>query len=46
MRTIWGAIEIGTCMLDVIGDDADRQKAKANFDAALSGENLLREEEY
>lgn len=47
MQRIWGAsIEIGTCMLDVILDDADRQKAKANFDAALSGENILKEEEY
>lgn len=47
MKAIWGAnIEIGTCMLDVIRDEADRQKAKANFDAALSGENLLKEEEY
>lgn len=47
MQNIWGAtIEIGTCMLDVIRDDADRTKAKANFDAALSGQNLLLEEEY
>jgi hypothetical protein len=47
MEAIWGAtIEIGTCILDVIRDDADRQKAKASFDAALSGENLLKEEEY
>lgn len=47
MQTIWGAtIEIGTCMLDFIGDDEDRQKAKKNFDAALMGENLLKEEEY
>jgi len=47
MQNIWGAtIEIGTCMLDVIRDDADREKAKANFDAALSGQNILREEEY
>jgi hypothetical protein len=47
MRRIWGAtIEIGTCMLDVISDDADRQKAKANFDAALAGQNMLKEEEY
>lgn len=47
MHSIWGAtIELGTCMLEVIGDDADRQKAKANFDAVLSGENILKEEEY
>ncbi|MCK6575635.1 PAS domain-containing protein [Myxococcota bacterium] len=47
MKAIWGAtIEIGTCMLEVIRDEADRQKAKANFDAALAGENLLKEEEY
>lgn len=47
MQNIWGAtIEIGTCMLDVIGNDADREKAKVNFDATLSGQNLLLEEEY
>lgn len=47
MQSIWGAtIEIGTCMLDVIRDDADRQRAKENFDAALAGANLLKEEEY
>jgi PAS domain S-box-containing protein len=47
MQRIWGAtIEIGTCILDVIYDDTDRQHAKANFDAALSGENILMEEEY
>lgn len=47
MKAIWGAtIELGTCMLDAIRDDADRQKAKANFDAALAGENLLKEEDY
>lgn len=47
MQNIWGAtIGIGTCMLDVIRDDADREKAKANFDAALSGQNLLLDEEY
>lgn len=47
MQSIWGAtIEVGTCMLDVIRDDADRQRAKENFDAALGGANLLKEEEY
>ncbi len=47
MKNIWGVtIEIGTCMLDVIRDDADRRKAKVNFDAALSGQNILKEEEY
>lgn len=47
MKNIWGvSIGVGTCMLDVILDDADRQKAKENFDAALSGENLLKQEEY
>lgn len=47
MKAIWGTtIELGACMLDAIRDDADRQKAKANFDAALAGENLLKEEEY
>lgn len=47
MKNIWGAsIDVGTCMLDVILDAADRQKAKENFDAALSGENVLKQEEY
>jgi PAS domain S-box-containing protein len=47
MKNIWGAsIDVGTCMLDFILDDADRQKAKENFDAALSGENVLKQEEY
>lgn len=47
MKNIWGvSIDVGTCMLDVILDDADRQKAKENFDAALSGENVLKQEEY
>lgn len=47
MKNIWGAsIDVGTCMLDVILDDADRQKAKENFDAALTGENVLKQEEY
>lgn len=47
MKAIWGTtIELGACMLDAIRDDADRQKAKANFDAALADENLLKEEEY
>ena len=47
MKDIWGvSIDVGTCMLDVILDDADRQKAKENFDAALSGEHLIRHEEY
>lgn len=47
MQQIWGvAIEVGMCILDVIRSDADRAKAKTNFDAALAGKNLLLEEEY
>ncbi len=47
MKDIWGAsIDVGTCMLDVILDVADRQQAKDNFDAALSGESIIKYEEY
>lgn len=47
MKQIWGvAIEVGMCILDVIRSDADRQKARSNFDTALAGKNLLLEEDY
>lgn len=47
MKNIWGAdIEIGKSMLDYISYPRDRKKAKANFDRALSGENLIELEEY
>ena len=47
MKEIWGAsITIGTCILDVINNDTDRQRAQNNFDDALSGKYLLKEEEY
>lgn len=44
---IWKVeIRIGQCMLDVIGRDDDRAKAKANFDRALAGEHFVVSEEY
>jgi len=48
MRNIWGKeIAPGMNMLeDVIGISNDRQRAKANFDRALSGEYLILIEEY
>jgi signal transduction histidine kinase/ActR/RegA family two-component response regulator len=47
MRAIWGVdIEIGANMLDYITDPADRNKAKRNFDRALTGEHLVIVEAY
>ncbi len=47
MKKIWGVdIEIGMNMLDAIKCDADRIKAKNNFDKALNGEHLNIVEEY
>ncbi|MDB4946415.1 MAG: sensory box histidine kinase/response regulator [Labilithrix sp.] len=44
---IWGAtIRVGHSMLDIIGRADDREKAKRNFDRALSGESLTLIEEY
>jgi PAS domain S-box-containing protein len=44
---IWNVdIEVGQCMLDIIGRDDDRAKAKANFDRALAGEHFVVIEEY
>ena len=47
MKMIWGVdIELDKCMLDYIGNDEDRQKAKENFDRALAGDSFTVEEEY
>ncbi|MFZ5580330.1 MAG: sensor domain-containing protein [Pseudomonadota bacterium] len=47
MQAIWGCdIEIGMSMLDAIGDDLDREKARQGFDRALSGEAFVTEEAY
>jgi two-component system, cell cycle sensor histidine kinase and response regulator CckA len=44
---IWQVdIAIGQCMLDIIGREDDRAKAKANFDRALAGEHFAVVEEY
>jgi len=47
MKNIWGVdIEIGKSMLDYISYAEDCEKAKVNFDRALSGENFIVIEEY
>ncbi|MCE5214816.1 MAG: PAS domain S-box protein [Methanobacterium sp.] len=47
MKNIWGVdIEIGNSMLDYIFNLEDRNKAKSNFDRALSGENFIELEDY
>ncbi len=47
MKQIWGVeIQVGLCMLDVIGRADDRAKALANFDRALGGESFTLVEEY
>lgn len=47
MKAIWGIeIELGCCMLDVIGKTEDREKAKANFDQALRGSRVRMLEAY
>ncbi len=47
MEQIWGAkIETGVSMLTYIKDPSDREKAKVNFDRALSGEAFTIVEEY
>jgi PAS domain S-box-containing protein len=47
MEHIWNAkIEVGVSMLSYITDSADREKAKVNFDRALSGEAFIIVEEY
>ncbi len=47
MKHIWGKdIAAGQNMLDAIGSDSDRMRAKENFDKALSGKHFVLEEEY
>ena len=47
MKNIWGVhIDIGRSMLDYISYPEDREKAKNNFDRALSGEKFIELEEY
>jgi PAS domain S-box-containing protein len=47
MKRIWGAdISIGVSIFDYIGTAEDREKAKRNFDRALSGESFTVIEEY
>ncbi len=47
IKKIWGVdIQIGMNMLDVITNPNDRQKAKSNFDKALSGAYFVLTEEY
>lgn len=47
IKGIWGEeIKLGQSMLDVIGKEEDRSKAKENFDRALRGETFTLEEEY
>ncbi len=47
MKNIWGAdIETGKSMLEYIAYPEDREKARTNFDRALSGEHFSQVEEY
>ena len=47
MKQIWGVdIHLGMNMLELISNSGDREKAKTNFDKALSGENFVLIEEY
>lgn len=47
MKAIWGKeIEKGMNMLEIIGRNDDREKAKMNFNRALSGESFTAIEEY
>ncbi len=47
MKQIWGVdIKLGVKMLDSIKKEDDMQKAKKNFDRALSGESFVLTEEY
>ncbi|HEY5957343.1 MAG TPA: response regulator, partial [Polyangiaceae bacterium] len=47
MKQIWGSdVRVGVSMLDLIGRDDDRERARANFDRALSGESFTQIEEY
>jgi len=47
MQAIWGAeIAVGMNMLDAIKNEADRVKARKNFDRALEGTHFIEVEEY
>ena len=47
MQQIWGVlIGVGQNMLELIGRDDDRAKARVNFDRALAGESFTLIEEY
>lgn len=47
MKQIWGVdIANGNSMLEYIGNDKDREKAKINFDRVLSGESFTLVEAY
>jgi PAS domain S-box-containing protein len=47
IRQMWGnEIAIGTNLLDIIGKEVDRQKARRNFDEALAGRRFTVTEEY
>jgi signal transduction histidine kinase/CheY-like chemotaxis protein len=47
MKQIWGVqIAVGADMLQLIGRDDDREKARKNFDRALAGESFSVIEEY
>lgn len=47
IQQIWGAqVGVGVDMLELIGRDDDRAKARANFDRALAGESFTLIEEY
>jgi two-component system, cell cycle sensor histidine kinase and response regulator CckA len=47
IKHIWGVdIHVGDQMLNVIGRDDDREKARRNFDRALAGESFTLQEEY
>lgn len=47
MKKIFGKeICIGSCILDIIDNDIDRQRGKKNFDKVLLGETLVIDENY
>lgn len=47
MKNIWGVdIETGRSMLEYISFPEDKEKAKINFDRALSGQNFIEIEAY
>lgn len=47
MQQLWGqSISIGTNMLDIITEEQERLRAKANFDRALQGKTFSVEETY